>query len=210
MVAWNDDRGFGFLDPADGAPQIFVHISAFPRTPERPFVGQRVAFVVGPGRDGRPVAVEVRPLAGSGSGPTRPVHDRAPSTIRYDARRSRVMAYSVVVAFAGLYLVALLLWRVPVWVSVLYAGTSLLAAALYAADKRAAVEERWRVPEQSLILVGLVGGWPGAVIAQQMLRHKTRKTAFRVEFWASVGLNVIGFIVLTSPLYPTFVDRIVG
>lgn len=214
MVTWNDDRGFGFLDPGPDSPQLFVHISAFPRTPERPHVGQRVSYRVAPGRDGRPVAVDVHPVDRHPVDSSGPPSAPSASAGRRDrpgqgGRRGGALAYSVVAAFAVLYLVALLLWQVPPWVSVLYVGMSLLAAALYVADKRAAVEGRWRVPEQSLILVGLIGGWPGAVVAQQVVRHKTRKAAFRVEFWASVGLNVIAFIVVVSPLYPDFVESVI-
>jgi len=46
------------------------------------------------------------------------------------------------------------------------------------------------------LLVGLVGGWPGAVVAQQLLRHKTKKLSFRTRFWVTVALNVIVFVLL--------------
>ena len=73
---------------------------------------------------------------------------------------------------------------------------SVIAYAVYAADKRAAVARRQRTPESTLLLIGLLGGWPGAVIAQRRLRHKTRKTSFLVRFWFTVVLNVAAVIVL--------------
>jgi len=36
---------------------------------------------------------------------------------------------------------------------------------------------------------GLLGGWPGALIAQGMFRHKSGKVAFLVPFWLSVIAN---------------------
>jgi uncharacterized membrane protein YsdA (DUF1294 family) len=48
-----------------------------------------------------------------------------------------------------------------------------------------------------LLLLGLLCGWPGAVLAQKMLRHKTAKTSFQITFWATVVLNVAGFVGLT-------------
>jgi len=66
----------------------------------------------------------------------------------------------------------------------------------YALDKAAAVERRQRISERSLLLLGLFCGWPGALLAQQMLRHKSAKTSFQLKFWLSVVLNVL--LVLTA------------
>lgn len=71
---------------------------------------------------------------------------------------------------------------------------------VYAIDKSAAVAGRWRVSERTLILLGLAGGWLGAIVAQQLLRHKSGKASFRSAFWGSVLLNVLAFIALNAPL----------
>lgn len=71
---------------------------------------------------------------------------------------------------------------------------------VYAFDKSAAVAGRRRVPESTLIFLGLAGGWPGAIVAQQILRHKSSKASFRSAFWGSVGINVMAFVALISPL----------
>lgn len=76
----------------------------------------------------------------------------------------------------------------------------MLCFVAYAADKSAAAAGRWRVAENTLIFLGLAGGWPGAIIAQQVLHHKSNKAAFRAVFWGSVMLNVAAFIGLTTPL----------
>ena len=47
------------------------------------------------------------------------------------------------------------------WFAVAYAGLSVICLLSYAMDKSAAVAGRWRSSEQSLLLLGLVGGWPG-------------------------------------------------
>ena len=96
------------------------------------------------------------------------------------------------------------LWRVPGWVAGVYVGASLLAFAIYAADKSAATAEAWRVSESTLLVVGLVGGWPGAIVAQQVLRHKSSKASFRSAFWGTVVLNVAAFVFLASPLGKQF------
>ena len=103
---------------------------------------------------------------------------------------------SAILAFAAVYLVADLRWHVPWTIGFVYLGLSILTFAMYAADKRAAQGNHWRTPENTLLLVGLIGGWPGAVVAQQVLRHKTKKLSFRTRFWSTVILNVIGFVLL--------------
>ena len=72
----------------------------------------------------------------------------------------------------------------------LYAGVSLVTFIVYAIDKKAAQRGAWRIPEAHLHLLALMGGWPGALIAQQALHHKTVKQPFRFIFWITVVLNV--------------------
>ncbi len=79
----------------------------------------------------------------------------------------------------------------PLWC---YGGASLLAFFLYWRDKRKARSGTWRTPEKILHGVELLGGWPGALIAQQVLRHKTRKPSFQWVFWAIVLLHQVFWI----------------
>ena len=66
-------------------------------------------------------------------------------------------------------------------------------------DKAAAQAGRWRTSEATLHLLALAGGWPGALLAQHWLRHKSAKRAFRAVFWVTVVLNVTGLVVVCSP-----------
>ena len=182
LTKWNDDRGFGFVTTA-GSAAVFVHASAFGPGAERPRVGDAVTYELGAGRDGRPRAVDVRP-------PGVPV---APVVVR---RRQSRAALTVVILFAVLFAVMIGLRPFPLWGLALYAGMSVVAVILYAQDKRAAQAGKWRVPESTLLAVGLIGGWPGAVVAQQLLRHKTKKPSFRIRFWGTVALNVAVFVAL--------------
>ena len=70
-----------------------------------------------------------------------------------------------------------------------YGGASLLVLALYWRDKRSARQGQWRTPENTLHAVELLGGWPGALLAQQVFRHKTRKVSYQVVFWGIVALH---------------------
>lgn len=106
------------------------------------------------------------------------------------------MPYLPILIFAGLYLVATVLWSLPQLVGVAYLVTSLSCFLMYALDKSAARSGRWRTPETTLLLLGAVGGWPGAVLAQQWLRHKSSKRAFRWKFHVTVILNIVVFSLL--------------
>lgn len=75
----------------------------------------------------------------------------------------------------------------------IYLQVSLLTLLAYAWDKRQARLGRWRVPERRLHLLELFGGWPGALLAQRWLRHKSRKRSYQVCFWAIVLLHLGGW-----------------
>jgi len=108
--------------------------------------------------------------------------------------------YLAVAAFGALSATAVLLWGLPLWVPAVYLVVSAVTAVVYAVDKRAARAGRHRVSENALHLLALAGGWPGAVIAQQGLRHKTAKRSFRRVFWATVVANVIVFVAVATPV----------
>jgi len=75
-----------------------------------------------------------------------------------------------------------------------YGIVSVLAFFLYWNDKRKARTARWRTPENVLHAVELAGGWPGALVAQQVFRHKTRKISYQVLFWTIVLLHQVFWI----------------
>nr|WP_221417717.1 DUF1294 domain-containing protein [Microbacterium marinum] len=104
------------------------------------------------------------------------------------------LSWSVFGTFLAAFTIAYFVLDLPWWMPVLYAGLSVITIAAYGVDKGAARRGRRRVSEQSLVMLGLFGGWPGALIAQQLFRHKTRKRSFRRAFWCSVVINVAALI----------------
>ncbi len=67
---------------------------------------------------------------------------------------------------------------------------SLIAFGMYGWDKWQAKRKGWRVPENTLHIWALLGGWPGALLGQKSFRHKTSKPSFRIVFWATVVVHV--------------------
>ncbi|MGL5169677.1 MAG: DUF1294 domain-containing protein [Edwardsiella tarda] len=87
----------------------------------------------------------------------------------------------------------------PAWYGL--ALVNLLTFSLYGGDKLAAQRQWWRIPERTLLGLGVVGGWPGGLLGQWLFRHKTRKAAFRNAFMLSVVANLLLLLALWYGLY---------
>ena len=109
------------------------------------------------------------------------------------------MCYAPILLFAAMYAYATFAWSMPSWIGALYLVASTACFCAYALDKAAARAGRRRTPESTLLMMGLACGWPGAVLAQQWLRHKSAKQSFRLPFYGTVALNMVAFGWLASP-----------
>ena len=88
--------------------------------------------------------------------------------------------------------------RLPPAVLPAYLASSAAAFLLYAWDKQAARAGRRRIRENTLHLLALLGGWPGAAVAQRVLRHKSQKPSFQLAFITSVVLNCAALAALAA------------
>lgn len=195
LVEWNDQRGFGFVQADEGGERVFVHISAFQPRPSalaRPQCGWRVDFAVGVQSGKKRVQNVVWRNVERAAAP------KAPSK----GGRSHVHAdssYLAILAFVLIFLCVAAVWGMQAWVASLYAVLSLITFFAYWKDKAAALAGRWRTPESTLHALAVLGGWPGAILAQQWLRHKSSKAQFQLIFWLTVVLNVAALVWLHSP-----------
>lgn len=104
---------------------------------------------------------------------------------------------------ALLAVVGMMLLRIiPDYLAYFIVGMSVLSFILYAMDKNAAEKRRWRTPESTFHMLSLLGGWPGAMIAQQGFRHKNRKRSFQIVFWLTVAGNLalVWFLIAVDEL----------
>lgn len=172
ITTWKDDKGFGFITPNGGGKQVFIHISAITNRQRRPEGNELVTYELKIDGKGR---AQANTVAFVGEKP-------APSG------RSNIPPLFAV-CFLAFVVGAVIAGRLPVVVLELYFIASLVAFFAYAFDKSAALRNQWRTQESTLHLFALLGGWPGALAAQRLLRHKSAKTSFQATFWITVLLN---------------------
>lgn len=181
---WNDDKGFGFVTPNGGGDRSFVHIKAFSGRARRPAIGDAVTYATMRDAKGRLQAVDIR---------------FANASVPTDKRgKPGVIAPAFALAAFATIVGAGLIGRLPILIAGAYVVMSAVAFVAYGMDKAAANAGRWRTPESTLHLIGLACGWPGAVLAQRLFRHKSRKRAFQIVFWATAAINLMALAWLAS------------
>ncbi|WP_417658534.1 DUF1294 domain-containing protein [Pseudidiomarina sp.] len=171
LIKWNVDKGYGFVQLASSNQQMFAHISEFENRRRTPKVGDEVSFNLQKQSDGKFRAIDVAYVRETMDWFLLPIIVIA-------------MGYIAAVGYASLET------QLPVQISWTFALLSAITYLFYAVDKRAAQKSKQRTPENVLHWLSVLGGWPGALIAQQQFRHKTRKTSFRVVFYLTVTVNV--------------------
>lgn len=185
ITTWNTQKAFGFIAPIAGGSQIFIHINAFQNRTRVPKINDVVTFSLAKDKDGRACA-EKALYAG----------EKLKKTPKLN--RSKL---SIVLVIS--LLVWLNVWSymgyMPMPLKYAYYGLSIITFIAYAYDKFKAKRNAWRTPESTLHFLALLGGWPGAAIAQQVFRHKSSKPDFRVMFWVTVFINLAMLAWLLSP-----------
>jgi uncharacterized membrane protein YsdA (DUF1294 family)/cold shock CspA family protein len=168
LTQWEDSKGFGWVE-ADGQ-RIFAHIKDFDSGQPRPVAGDEVTFTTGGDAQGRTCAKAVRLVRTAG--------------------RIGIGAWLLL---AGLLVLPLFSGEYPPFprwvVPAVMATASVVAWICYRSDKLRAESGQWRIPEAHLHFVELLGGWPGAFLAQRKFRHKTRKVSFQFIFILIVVLH---------------------
>jgi len=196
MTTWKDDKGFGFITPNGDGAQVFVHINAFSTRQRRPVGNEIVTYELKVDGKGRAQAGAVA-FVGEQAVPSR-------SSSQSNIPPLFACCFLIFVAasaFTG---------KLPKVVFALYFVASVIAFFAYAFDKSAAQNNRWRTQENTLHLFALLGGWPGALAAQRLLRHKSKKTSFLAVFWVTVFLNCGALGWLFSPSGSSTLRSVLG
>jgi uncharacterized membrane protein YsdA (DUF1294 family)/cold shock CspA family protein len=165
IVEWDRQKGYGFLQV--GKQRVFLHRRDFVEHHKKPAVGDAVRFMLGKDAKGRTCATNAMHVNDGG----------------------RITVLNVLVTVGLLVLPTIALQRRAAdfrWVGAYVLVLGALTYWAYAHDKRRAREKEWRVSEGGLHLLELLGGWPGAFVAQRRLRHKCSKGSYQVVFWLIV------------------------
>jgi len=173
ITEWKDDRGFGFITPKGGGEKVFVHIKSFSSRQRRPVRHDIVSYDLVSNQKDRTRAEHV--------------------AFMNDSLTTPAEGGAVAFVLPGLFLMfvaaAVFVGQLPLFILWLYLVVSFF---LYAHDKSAAQQGRWRTNENTLHMFSIIGGWPGAFVAQKLLRHKSRKQSFQILFWTTVVVNCVG------------------
>lgn len=196
IANWKDSQGFGFVVPNGGGEKAFVHINAFSARLRRPIDGDLITYELAVDEKRRFQAENIRFS-----------NERVSSTV---PKNNRSFDTIFIVLFGSFLLMAVLAGKLPLVALGVYCLASALAFLAYALDKSAAQNNRWRTKESTLHLIGVVGGWPGALLAQKRLRHKSKKKEFQTVFWATVIINCSALVWLLTTSGSAFLSSILG
>ncbi|MBI3902702.1 MAG: cold shock and DUF1294 domain-containing protein [Nitrosomonadales bacterium] len=196
ITNWKDDQGFGFVIPNGGGEKAFVHIKAFSGRSRRPIEGDLITYELATDEKRRFQAENIR-FAGARATSTAPHKKTSFDTI-------------FAILFCSFLALVVMVGRLPFHILGVYLAASILAFIAYAIDKSAAQNNRWRTQESTLHLFGMIGGWPGALLAQKTLRHKSKKEEFQSVFWATVIINCFALGWLLTKSGSTFLSAILG
>lgn len=182
ISSWNDKKGFGFITPNNGGKSVFIHINDFSKRHKRPIQGLSVIYCLSKDTKGRLRATNVYPEKGKKK--------------VTKAGKEKLLSLFISCSFIFTIIGLVLFNKLHSIILIFYIAVSVLTFGLYARDKSAAQKGKWRTPESTLHFFSLIGGWPGAAIAQSHLRHKSIKLSFRVVYWITAAINcgILGWL----------------
>nr|WP_320165860.1 cold shock and DUF1294 domain-containing protein [uncultured Methylophaga sp.] len=194
---WNDEKGFGFVEPNGGGDRAFVHIKAFTLRTRRPTDGDVIIYDLVQDKDKRYRAENIRFA-----------RDSRRANQPQAANKNRSFGSVLILLLSIGLAISVLTGKTSFAIAIAYVVMSVITFIAYAIDKSAAEKGHWRTQESTLHIMASIGGWPGAILGQMTLRHKSKKKAFRQVFWFTVFLNLIALAWLHTTSGQTFLQSL--
>lgn len=184
LIKWHADKAYGFIAPNGGGSHVFIHKSAFENRQREPQIKDVITFSITKDSDNRYCASEA-----TFSGEKLKIKQ---------SKKISLFSIFLSLSFLAVIIIASFLVYLPQKIMLFYVALSVITFLTYAFDKSKAQRKVWRISEGTLHILALVGGWPGAALAQQLLRHKSSKREFRNVFWLTVIINMGALIWLLT------------
>jgi len=204
IIQWNDSKGFGFILPENSNKHIFVHIKSFTDRRIRPSLKEEVTYTVSKKKDGKYSAIDVARASDTPQNIQKKNQKKKKnlslksistkhSNYKIDSKPTHsinIFYIIFILSFLSFLLFSFTEGKLPFFIIIIYGVMSIVTYFMYSIDKSKAINDEYRIPELTLYFLSLIGGWMGAMLAQQRFRHKTKKSSFQMIFWITVLLNV--------------------
>lgn len=194
IKSWESNKGFGFIEPDKGSKDIFIHIRDLKHTNYQPVVGDKVFYKITADKNGKLRACDAY-IKGQ-----KIIHiPKEKNLIKNKPSYKLGILPRLGIAVIPFICSVLLIIKHHIFLPLFaYLILSTITFFVYAYDKNMARKAKWRVSETTLHLLGLSGGWPGALITQYAIRHKNQKTSFQIVFWLIVCSHLAVLISVVS------------
>ena len=176
LTTWNDSKGYGFITPVGETKEIFIHRSEYQG---HPVLNDRLSFTLSKDKNGRDCAINAIKFYKSKLVPT-----------KKDTTNVGILSILLIAIFYFILLYLSKKGSIQIYIIPYYVAISIFTFFIYSKDKDYAQDGSWRISENTLHLLSILGGWSGALIAQDKLQHKSSKFSFKIVFFLTIALNL--------------------
>lgn len=201
IIQYDNEKKFGFIQTKNNK-DIFFHIREF-RPRREPAIGEQIVFELGEDNQGRICAVNIQELSfiiQKEKEKAQKIQRRQAYEAYQERQEQKHSVLNAVCIFGLVYLIliaiAILFFNISKLIFIWYIIISIVSFVVYYLDKVAAENDERRTPEKTLHLIDVLGGWIGASFAHKFLNHKATKAEFRVVFYITIIVNIIGLIAI--------------
>ncbi|MBQ7179585.1 MAG: cold shock and DUF1294 domain-containing protein [Victivallales bacterium] len=199
LIEWNDEQGYGFISPEAGEPKVFLHIKSLRPGSRRPMVGDDFFYKLTKDGKGRPRAEEAYQAM---------LNEKRDTPFYHSILK--VLSSVWPLAFVPAFVVTAKTSKLILGIYAAFIVNSLLTFLFYWEDKYLAQYKYWRIPEKRLHIWELLCGWPGALFAQRIFKHKRSKGSFMIVFWFCAIANVTALFLLFHYGNPRDIGEAIG
>jgi uncharacterized membrane protein YsdA (DUF1294 family)/cold shock CspA family protein len=193
IKSWEVDEGVGLIQPSGGGKDIVIQFSDLKNSHYQPKQGDTICFKVIAEEDGKIKAYDAFIYAPEKS----QLQPRNKPVIKKKLHKSKpkgnqfwAFCKYFIASLPFIFSVDLIIQKMIILPFFVYAIMSLLTFFVYAIDETKAHKRKWRTPDNIFHWLAFLGGWPGALITQHVIRHKNRERSFQLILWLIVIVHL--------------------